>query len=102
MLPAERVVRGGEDVSFDVLPLADIAGGQLDGVLHQFSHDGALELTRVVLPLLLLFEFLDDNLVGSVSQAPEPATLSVSDQCCRQASLTSPRPCWSCPGCSPS
>ena len=73
MLPAERVVRSGEDVSFDILPLTDVAGGQLDGVLHQFSHDGALELAWVVLPLLLLSEFLDDNLVSSVSQVLEPA-----------------------------
>ena len=77
MLPAERIVGSGEDVSLDILPLADVAGGQLDGVLHQFSHDGALELARVVLPLLLLSEFLDDNLVCSVSQLFEPARTPV-------------------------
>ena len=90
-LSAKRVIRRGQDVSLNVLPLAPekryclriklgvevlavspVAAGELDRVLHQFAHDGATELVRELIPLLLLLHPLYHNLVCSLAKILKP------------------------------
>ena len=90
-LSAERVIRRGQDVSLNVLPLtperyspimiklsvevlvlSPVAAGELDRMLHQLAHDGAAELVRELVPLLLLLHPLYHNLVCSLTKILKP------------------------------
>ena len=90
-LSAERVIRRGQDVSLNVLPLtperyspimiklsvevlvlSPVAAGELDRVLHQLAHNGAAELVGELVPLLLLLHPLYHNLVCSLTKILKP------------------------------
>ena len=71
MLSAERIIWRGENVSLDILPLTYVARRQPHWIWHELPHNGALELWRVVFPLLLLSQLLDHDLVCSVPQGLE-------------------------------
>ena len=94
-LSAERVIRCGQDVSLNVLPLAPekyspimiklsvevlvlspVAAGELDRMLHQLAHDGAAELVRELVPLLLLLHPFYHNLIGSLPKILKPEETS--------------------------
>ena len=53
-------------------PESPVAAGELDRVLHELAHDGAAELVRELVPLLLLLQPLDYNLVSSLSEILKP------------------------------
>ena len=52
--------------------MSPVAARELDRVLHQLTHDGAAELVRELVPLLLLLQPLDYNLVSSLSEILKP------------------------------
>ena len=55
-----------------ILALSPVAAGELDRVLHQLTHDGAAELVRELVPLLLLLHPLYHNLICSLAKTLKP------------------------------
>lgn len=64
-----------------VLALSPVATGELDRVLHQLAHDGAAELVRELVPLLLLLHPLYHNLVCSLAKTLKPVATDVVAMC---------------------
>ena len=61
----------------EVLALSPVAAGELDRVLHQLAHDGAAELVRELVPLLLLLHPLYHNLICSLAKTLKPVATDV-------------------------
>ena len=57
--------------------VSPVSAGELDRVLHQLAHDGAAELVRELIPLLLLLHPLYHNLVCSLAETLKPESKGV-------------------------
>ena len=64
-------------IGVKVLALSPVATGELDRVLHQLTHDGAAELVRELVPLLLLLHPLYHNLICSLAKTLKPVAIDV-------------------------